>query len=266
MYWSGTSWAPAPTGALSPAAEIRCVHRVRPGTWVLGGEEIVAVYSTGGVQELIPSPGATFQHANGHLEDLLVAVSDRAGKSPELWILSGRRWHAPIELAEFRVVSSVARLAPTTWLLAGRRRDGSGGLALCRPLERNLSFVTIPPARAMLATSSQPERELGLSAGTHGVIVSVHTAGVTTSILDGQPNLSACAVDILDREWAAGAGRLWVKEPGPASRWHSVWEDGALTSPFVSVMADVGMLLAVTADGAVLEGRAPWSVVGSPPP
>jgi hypothetical protein len=115
----------------------------------------------------------------------------------------------------------------------------------------------------MLACASQPERELGLSAGTHGVVVSVHAGGVTSSTLDGEPNLSACAADMLDREWAGGAGRLWVKEPGPSSRWRSVWEDGAFAAPFVSVMADVGMVLAVTADAGVLEGRAPWSVVGA---
>jgi hypothetical protein len=113
----------------------------------------------------------------------------------------------------------------------------------------------------MLACASQPERELGLSAGTHGVVVSVHAGGVMSSVLDGEPNLSACAADILDREWVGGAGRLWVKESGPSSRWRSVWEDGGFTAPFVSVMAEVGMVLAVTADAAVLEGRAPWSVV-----
>jgi serine/threonine protein kinase len=266
VYWSGTSWIPAPTGTLAPESAVRCVHRVRAGTWVLGGDEVIAVYSTGGIQELIPCAGASFQHANGHLEDLLVAVNDRTAGFPELWMLSGRRWHAPIGLGEFRVVSSVSRLGPTAWLLAGRRRDGTGAIALCRPLERSLSFLTIPPTRAMLATASQPERELGLSAGTQGVVVSVHAGGVTTSILEGQPNVSACAADILDREWAGGSGRLWVKEPGPTSSWRSVWEDGVFSSPFVSVMADVGMVLAVTADGGVLEGRAPWSVVGSNPP
>jgi hypothetical protein len=31
-------------------------------------------------------------------------------------------------------------------------------------------------------------------------------------------------------------------------------------------MADVGLVLGVTADGGVLEGRAPWSTVASVPP
>jgi len=41
-------------------------------------------------------------------------------------------------------------------------------------------------------------------------------------------------------------------------RWRCVWHDPRWTAPFVSIMADAGILVAMTADGGVLEGRAPW--------
>jgi hypothetical protein len=233
---------------------------------VLGGNELIAIYSTGGLEELFPCRGQSFQHISGRLDDVLVAVSDRPGAAPELWTLSGRRWHAPMPLDDFSIVTGISMLEPTAWLVAGRRRDGAGGLAICLPLERQLSFLALPPTRAVLATASQPERELGLAVGTQGVVASSRPGGVTSSVLEGKPNLSACAVDMLDREWAGGSGRLWVKEPGPTTRWRSVWEDTTFAGPFVSVMADVGLVLGVTADGGVLEGRAPWSTVASVPP
>jgi hypothetical protein len=163
-------------------------------------------------------------------------------------------------LTELRVVSSMARLGPTTWLLAGRHKSGAGALALVNPIEQQLTLLDLPPTRALLSSAAQPDRQLGLAVGTHGVVVGLGAA-TTPHVLPGQPNLSACALDVFDREWVGGAGRLWVKEPGPSSAWRLVWEDSAFSAPFVSLMADVGMIFAITADGGVLEGRAPWSSV-----
>jgi serine/threonine protein kinase len=256
-YWTGTSWVPAPVGPLGTGLRVRSVHRTRPGTWVLGADETVAVFSTGGVSERIACPGASFQHLAGHLGELLVGVSDRKGAAPELFALEGGRFHPPLELSDFTVVSAVGWLGEASFLVAGRRQDGSGGVSLCRPLERTLTEVAAPPTRAFVAGAAQPDRELGLAVGTQGVALSVHPGGITTSLLEGEPNLSACAVDILDREWAASAGRLWVKEPGAQGRFRPVWENASFVAPFVSVFADIDVVLAVTADGGVLEGRAP---------
>jgi hypothetical protein len=259
LYWTGTGWKPAPTAGFANGARIRSVRRVRAGTWVLGGDEAVALYSSAGVHEMLRCPGASFQHASGHLDDLFVAVSDRSPAGPDLWTLAGRRWLPPLPLGELVYVSDLARIGANEWLIGGRKRDGTAGLVLARPLERSLSPVTIPSTRAIVACASQPERELGIAVGTDGVTVSVHPGGATNSVISGAPDLSACAADILDRQWAASAGHLWVKEPGPAARWRSIWEDVRFVAPFVSIMADVGIVLAITADGGVLEGRAPWS-------
>jgi hypothetical protein len=63
-------------------------------------------------------------------------------------------------------------------------------------------------------------------------------------------------VDPAGQGWAAGAGRIWHRE-GPEANavWTCLWANDQWLVPFVSLFADVGLVIAVTADGAILEGR-----------
>ena len=60
-------------------------------------------------------------------------------------------------------------------------------------------------------------------------------------------------VDVLDREWAGGAGELWCSVGG--ADWTRVFRDAAWSRPFVSVFADVASVVAMSVDGGVLECR-----------
>ena len=67
------------------------------------------------------------------------------------------------------------------------------------------------------------------------------------------PDLSCVAIDTLGRHWAAGPGKVWSRRTtGP---WTCVWEHAAWQPPFVSIMAEIGTVVAMTVDGAVLECR-----------
>ncbi len=79
----------------------------------------------------------------------------------------------------------------------------------------------------------------------------------TTETIPGKPHMTAAAVDILGRGWAASPGRIWLRqrENGGTATWRCVWEEPRLTSPIVSLSVDVGAVLAVTVDGGVVEGR-----------
>jgi len=57
-------------------------------------------------------------------------------------------------------------------------------------------------------------------------------------------------------------GRLWVRDPESDVRWQSVWHDPSWQAPIVSLMADAGIVIGMTADGGILEGRAPWHSSG----
>jgi hypothetical protein len=37
--------------------------------------------------------------------------------------------------------------------------------------------------------------------------------------------------------------------------WRPVWRDARWQAPFVSLMADAGVIVAMTADGGIVEGR-----------
>jgi hypothetical protein len=65
-------------------------------------------------------------------------------------------------------------------------------------------------------------------------------------------------MDVLDREWAASVGKLWVRDPERDADFRPVWRDPEWRTPFVSVMADAGMVVAMTVDGGIVEGRANW--------
>jgi hypothetical protein len=70
-------------------------------------------------------------------------------------------------------------------------------------------------------------------------------------------------MDVLDREWAAGAGQLFVRDPAADPNWRLIWADDSWKSPFVSVLADAGLVVAMTVDGGVIEGRAGWRALGA---
>ena len=87
---------------------------------------------------------------------------------------------------------------------------------------------------------------------------------MTSAHLESGPNLAAAAVDVLDRAWAGAAGQVWVSA-AHGRDWRRVWQDPGWEAPFVSILADVGMVVAMTADGGVLECRAPVSDDSIPP-
>lgn len=75
-------------------------------------------------------------------------------------------------------------------------------------------------------------------------------------VLPGEPDLSAVALDVTGRAWAASRGRLWLQQPEAPEKWACVWQDQTWEAPFVSVFANLGIVLAITADGGIIEGRA----------
>ena len=77
----------------------------------------------------------------------------------------------------------------------------------------------------------------------------------TVLTLESGEGLTAAALDMLGREWVTSLGTLWTREQASGHGWTSVWKDPGLEAPFVSLMADAGLIVAMTADGAVIEGR-----------
>jgi len=261
LFWSGEAWLSAPEVAASLPAGMVFAHRYEAGGWLVGGSGgTLAVYNTDGVREIVRAPDASvqFQHASGRFDDLLAAVSHRPGETPLLWAIAARRWMKPLPLEGVHYVASLLRLDDARWLICGRLRDGGGFGAIYSPMLWEVRMLSTPPTRAFVGGASEPERGLGLIVGGNGVAVRVENDRVTGSIAEGRPDLTASAMDVLDREWVASLGTLWVRDPARGEPWHRVWADPEWHAPFVSLMADAGMLVAMTVDGGIVEGRASW--------
>jgi hypothetical protein len=101
-----------------------------------------------------------------------------------------------------------------------------------------------------------------VAAGADGVVVWYDASTAETTAVEtiaGGMDLSAAAVDVAGRGWVATAGRILVRDPEsePTPTWRAAWADASWSVPFVSMFADVGLVIGLTADGGVIEGRAP---------
>jgi hypothetical protein len=169
--------------------------------------------------------------------------------------MSGRRWLKPLPLDGVQNVASVLRLDETRWLVCGRLVQGGAFAALYAPLEWDVRYLKTPATRAFVNGSSSVERGLGLIVGSEGTALRIEGEVTTVSVVPGAPDLSASAQDVLDREWVASLGTLWTRDPRLAEAWRPAWTERSWQAPFVSMIADSGRLMAMTASAGIVEGR-----------
>jgi hypothetical protein len=122
-------------------------------------------------------------------------------------------------------------------------------------MQWELTPLNVPRTRAFVGGSSNVERELSLVVGSNGVALHIERDQCLVSVVQGAPDLSAGAVDVLDREWAASLSTLWTRDSRSGQAFVPAWKDPAFQAPFVSLMADAGLILAMSADGGIVEGR-----------
>jgi serine/threonine protein kinase len=261
--WDGAAWHPAPDEELPVLRGTRCVFRTGPGRWLVGGERgAVAEYGGLGAQRIFrgPDPAWCFTAASGDPHDLCVFVAQSSGQTPLLCTCVGDRWLKPIPLVEATYVGALARLDDERWVLAGRATSGRGFACVVSPLHWRVEMLSVPTTRAYVAAAGQHERSLALVAGVEGRVLEVE--GSETRIIDlpESTDASACAIDIVGRRWVGAAGVLWV---GGGGGWAKGWQDASWRAPFISLYADVGLVVAMTADGGVLENRASRSEISA---
>ena len=170
----------------------------------------------------------------------------------------GRRWLKALPLPNVMAVTSIARVGDATWLLAGRKTGGGGIAALFHPLAWELEPIDSPDVRAYLACGGHPDNGVGVVAGADGVMLYLDESGAAVEAVPERVDVSATVVDPSGLCWAAGAGHIWqrkLEETTGQHHWTCLWEDASWTAPMVSIFADVGLVLAVTADGEIVEGR-----------
>ncbi len=253
-YWNGTSWIPVPTDGFSSIGNVRFVRRLTATSWMIGGSGgVLAEYSRDGLRELMRFPDSPrLIDAHGDLSDLAVVAADANG-GPQLIGVASRRPMKPVRVTGAANVSAIARIDDTRWLVIGRTAQATAYSAIYRPLDFEIEPIDAPKGRALLAVASRPERRLALAVGGDGAILRVEREQVEPINVEGKPDFAAVAIDVVGHEWAAGAGCIWSNR---ASRgWKRVWENSTWRPPFISLLAETGLLVAVTVDSGVLECR-----------
>jgi len=255
-FWDGTRWLDLPANGLPPPDSIRFVERLGAASWLIGTEGAkLFEYSRDGGRELIagPDPTVAFSAGTTELDDLAVMIGERRGEPPMLFTLVGKRWLRPLPVTDASMLTGVARIDDERFLVVGRGADGEAFAAVHWPLHWSLQRLQTPKSRAFLACASRPERRLVVAVGTDGVLVEIEGNNVSARSVPTAPDMVAIAVDTLGRQWAAGRGRVYSKRN--QGEFTCVWEHQAWQPPFVGIMAEVGSIVAVTVDGAVLECR-----------
>ncbi len=258
LFWSGTAWQRPGAPGLEDASRIHFVRRVDAGVWLVGGDgATISLFTRDGLSPLLegPDPETRFVMASGDVSDLAVFAGERAGEPPMLHGVAAGHWIKPAALTKAASVTSLSRLDEERWLVTGRATAGEGFSVIYAPLMWEVKRLKSPAVRAYLASATRPELGLGIVAGTGGQTVRFQSDHVTAPMVPDRPDLSAAAVDPEGRGWVASMGRLWTLPPDGADEWTNAWSDPRWAVPIVSVFADVGTVIAMTADGGILEGR-----------
>ncbi|HEX2879505.1 MAG TPA: hypothetical protein VHO25_08200, partial [Polyangiaceae bacterium] len=274
-FYNGQTWLDAARLLAKLPAEMTFTERYEAGGWLVGGNApVLSVVDAQGVSDSIAAPNdrVHFSLANGRLSDFLVAVQHRQDACPLVWTLAARRWLRPLELPAAALITTLQRLDDTRWVVAGRSGStgptagsaGGGFAAIVSPLEFQVEVLPVPEVRAFTAGASLFERSLVSLVGSNGTVLRIDGSGNQGSsgpVLDSSQvapdqDLSAISVNLLDREWCASGGSLWCRDPSLAEPWRRAWNDPNWHTPFISILSDTGLVVAMTADGGILEGRA----------
>ncbi|NUP14243.1 MAG: serine/threonine protein kinase [Polyangiaceae bacterium] len=266
-FWNGSHWKNVSHEGIADPTSIRFVRRVGPGQWLVGGDEATfALYSTEGPREVrrFASGGLRYELLSGDIDDIAVLVGVSESGPPQLCCLTSRRWLKPLPVDEVAAITRMARIGDAKWLLVGRARDGGGYAAIYRPLEWSIERVETPFVRAFLACQGEATANSGLAVGASGAVVWVYPNGVRHEFVSGKPDLSAAAIDASGRGWTASAGKIWMHhrtahatgrvEP-PLGQWDPMWQDEGWTAPIVALFTEPGVIVGMTADGGIIEGR-----------
>jgi serine/threonine protein kinase len=258
FFWSGEAWLGAKSALRDLPRGMTFTRRYEAGGWLVGGSGgTLAVCTTAGVRDLVlyPDNSVEFLDANGRFDDLITAVGRRPGQPPMLLSMSSRRWMKPLVLEGVQNVSALLRLDDARWVVGGRLLDGHGFVAIYSPMQWELLPLSVPQTRAFVGGSSNVERELSLVVGSNGIALRIERDQCAVAVVHGTPDLSSCAVDLLDREWVASLSTLWTRDSRSGQAFAVAWKDPSFQAPFVSLIADAGLILAMSADGGIVEGR-----------
>ncbi len=242
---------------LPKAGSLRVVERLTARNLGRGGSDATLFeYSRDGVRELFRGPDreVTFGALTTGFDDVAVVLGNKPGAPPLLHALVGERLAPSVAVVDASMITDLARVDDERWLIVGRGHDGRAYAAYYRPLDWQLDRLPVPRGSRLVGLRQQP-RATGCRRrrGRRSLPRDRSRRSQATHTRGYRPDLSCVAIDTLGRHWAAGPGRVWSRQT--SGEWTCVWQHSAWQPPFVSIMAEIGTVIAMTVDGAVLECR-----------
>jgi len=250
LYWDGVGFRDVPFDWPWVPREVR---RSGAGRWLLAGDHgVLADFAGGKIERRVSAGnGVHFVTATGRYDDIVIAAAKRSNGAVELWAWISGHFMEPLALPQIADISGCAGLTDTAWLFTGRALDGAGCLLEFRPLGHRARVVASTPDQTLSACASDSEAGATLAGGERGYVASVTASGVKELLLLTDAHVSAVAVDPLGRQWAATPGALWSRD----DTWEKAWSEPSWSATIVSILADVGRVVAVTADGAIVQAE-----------
>lgn len=260
-YWDGRLWRGVPSRGGAGLDAVSCVGA---GEWLVSSRDGgVHRFTYQGLDELVRGQGTRFDRLCGEIRQVIVLVSQDRGSTtsgyrhlgpPMLHRLTPHGALEPFPLENVVSVNDLARLDSLRWLVVGRSTQGRGVAGIFRPLDGAMDWLDVPAASAYLACATNPDAALGVMVGTEGMIASLNDGALSAERLGTPAPLSVVCLDPGGGAWTGTTGTLFYRSPGPRGRWQCPWHDPTWTTPFANLHASAGVVLALTADGAILEG------------
>lgn len=254
LAWTGSEWAEILVESI-PRAGVRFVERLSPDRWLVGGDDgaIATLQHDGIAGSARIADGSRIERFSGDLDDIGVALTNRSGDLALHAIVSRRRLR-PMPLSDVGHVTGLARIAEEAWLVCGRSREGRGFIGKYLPLEWQFDWLAGVDARTMLSCAARVELSTGVACGIGGSVMIVSDTTATAADLDHEIDLSAAALDPGGQPWVASASHIFGWAGRDHREWRCFWSDTRVRAPIVSLRCDEGIIRAVTADGALIEG------------
>lgn len=257
QYFDGASWTPLPPADCLANRQACNIKQLSPANWLVTttgaclvevGREGTAILYEG------PDRQIDFLDIDGDIDDFAVIVGRATGRSPLLCTLIGKRWLKPFEVADVTNISSLSRLADDRWLVVGRDKASRAWAGIYEPLELRVTSLPVPIARVLLACVSRRNKDIAVAVGGNGSILCLEGQQVGASAVPDRSDLTVAALDLTAQLWTASVGHVYFAK-APLGQVECLWQDPSWKTPFVSLHAEMGQLLALTVDGGVLECR-----------
>lgn len=255
VFYDGTEWVTVPTPDSRELPPVRAVQRFAPGEWMLCGDESsIAIANHAGVSHVVKGSDATVRltHASGSLDDLAVFVGKRPSGPAFLYAFTSGRWLDPVETT-FDEVAGLAHVDAADWIVASR----SGVLSRYKPLSSEIVEMDVDTrGRKFVSADGVPTEHVGVVVGIDGVAMVYSDGEWSQETLPDQPALSTVQLDAFGGVCVAGPGGIWQRGIDTSRVWLRLWEpdDVEDRAPVTSMMVDQGLILALLANGTIIEG------------